>query len=158
MKKPPPGTPDDAASEPRTHESLAGKILQVFRVHGDSERSVGRHGAAAAMPEAPRSGPVQHQLIDDASGPVQERSISDLPPAAHNDSSALPTITLREGAPNAVPPVTQEPTEPIRLQTFSIDMAERLANLRAAQQDVFRELDKYDESGDNLGKAVDRKR
>ncbi len=158
MKKPPPGLPDDPAPAPRAHESLAGKILHVFRVDGDSERSVGRHGAAPATPEAPRSGPVQHQRIADAAGPVTARSISDLPPSAQDDSAPLPTITLREGAPNAVPAATQDPAEPIRLQTFSIDMAERLANLRAAQQDVFRELDKFDESGEDLGKAVDRKR
>ncbi len=128
----------------------------MFRVGGDSERSVGRHGKPAAVPEERRSGPVQTQVITDSSGPTLARSIAD---STHlsTSASALTEVVLRETEAPAAPVSAPVSIEPIRLQTFSIDLTERLARTRAAQQEVLRELDKFDESGDDLGKSIDRK-
>lgn len=163
LKKPPPGTPDvphppdSAASGHRGHSSLAGKILHVFRVGGDNERSVGRHGQPAAAPAEKRTGPIQQQLITDGAGPVVTRTMEDSAPAG-TSAAPLPDIELGQPQPDAAPAAHPEPMAPIRLQTFSIDLTERLARTRAAQQEVMRELDKFDETGEDLGKTVDRKR
>ena len=148
----------NATRGPEAHTSLAGKVLQVFRVGGDSERSVGRHGHPPAEPEARRSGPVQQQTISDGSGPVMSRALADSAPVAAA-TPPLPAISLAQEPAAAAAEPEPEPAsiETIRVQTFSIDLAERLARTRAAQQEVLRELDKFDESGETLGKTVDRK-
>ncbi len=163
MKKPPPGTPESHPSSDNTNAdkqeqgTLAGKILQVFRIGGDDERSVGRRGQPAAVPAEKLRGPVQMQVITDQNGPVLARSIADSAPVAAS-TPALPDATLRqpEARPALAAPAVS--AEPIRLQTFSIDLTERLARTRAAQQEVLREMDKLDETGADLGKAIDRKR
>ncbi len=144
-------------SSDQGHATLAGKVLQVFRVGGDHERSVGRHGKPAAVPAERLSGPVQSQVITDGNGPVVARTIADSAPVA-SPASALSEANLRKPDDPPTPAAPPVNVEPIRLQTFSIDLADRLARTRAAQQDVLRELDKFDESGEDLGNTVNRQR
>ncbi len=151
-----PPAPDTAVPARKEHSTLAGKVLQVFRVGGDNEHSVGRHSKPPAEPEARRTGPVQQQLITDASGPVVARTLEDSLPVAIA-TAPLPDIVLGQNQSKLAPAAAAVASEPIRLQTFSIDLAERLARTRAAQQEVMRELDGFDASGDALGKRVTRK-
>lgn len=127
------------------------EILEVFRSQGDHDISAENYllKKRAALP--PATGPLRKNQISDSVGA----------PASHTDELHKVTLSDAEAADQANDPVaatdspaddTQQPP-PIRLETFRIDMHERLAAMQAAQQkakDQLNELKKQNPPLDEL--------
>ncbi len=100
--------------------------FDVFRSEG-STRLPGQRFPATGVASSARSGPVDQRVITDASdGPV-----------VHQAERAL---TELRGADAAAPPPAAPDTEPdtepmtVRVQTYRIDLAERIAKVKAEQK------------------------
>ncbi len=107
--------------------------FDVFRSEG-STRLPGQRFPATGLASTARSGPVDQRVITDASGgPVArqaERSITEL-----------------RGADAAAPLPATPDTEPVtvRVQTYQIDLAERIAKVKAAQKAALEDLQQMGE-------------
>ncbi len=96
--------------------------FDVFRSEG-STRLPGQRFPATRVASSARSGPVDQRVITDASdGPV-----------VHQAERA---ITELRGADAAASPPVAPDTEPmtVRVQTYRIDLAERIAKVKAEQK------------------------
>lgn len=108
------------------------EIFEVFRPHGDHDVSAENYLLKKPSSYTSITGPLRTHHITDADGALSsqapERHALNLSDNEGADSSSVPVIDAAGTDDDA-----QAPTR-IRLETFRIDMQERLSAMRAAQQ------------------------
>ncbi len=124
--------PNDAATPPP-------EGFEVFRRDGSTQLPGQRFPKSAAHESAQRSGPVEQRLISDGSGaPLQsptERGHSIL-----RDEDGNPVAPHAEAAENSdAEPIT------VRMQTYQVNLAERIARVKAGQQEVLGNLQQLED-------------
>ncbi len=128
------------ADNPLDRKAAAPAPFEVFR-SDSSSRLPGQHFARAPSPAVqPRSGPTGQRRISDAAGPLSaavERQAVVIGPDAGSASSP----GANSGAAPPAPPATTglEPLT-LRVQTYSLNLAERIARVRAEQQEALDSL------------------
>ncbi len=125
-------------------------ILEVFRSEGDRDISAENYRLKKQSFSRTTTGPLRKNHITDSAGaptgdPDEPHALA-LSGAEAADKTGDPLFSTGEITGDAEQP------GPIRLQTFSIDMQERLAAMQVAQQkakDQLNELKKQNPAGDD---------
>ena len=125
---------DDKKSSPQNRASLESEF-DVFKRDG-STRLPHQRFADSAFETSKKTGPVQHRILTD---------LREAPEALRN---ALQTTELQGSAPPPNDPDGNEALT-IRLETYRVDLAERIARVKSEQKDALDGLQQLeDESKD----------
>ena len=103
------------------HESLESEF-DVFK-RGGSTRLPHQRFAESNFEASNKTGPIQHRIL------------TDLREAPEASSSALQMTELQTDEPHPTKADANEPLT-IRLQTYRVDLAERIARVKSAQKDA----------------------
>lgn len=128
------------ADNPLDRKARAPAPFEVFR-SDSSSRLPGQHFARTPAPAAqPRSGPTGQRRISDADGPSSAALERQSVPIGSDSGSG--SSQGADGCAAPPPPTAGTEAEPLtlRVQTYSLNLAERIARVRAEQQDALDSL------------------
>ena len=116
--------------------------FDVFHSDGSSRLPGQRFPKSEAISPNQRSGPVEQRAINDASGAPAKREIERSATVLRRPDDAVPEpVTQSETA--GLDPIT------IRLDTYSVDLAARIARVKAEQKEALDNLQQLeDDSSD----------
>jgi hypothetical protein len=108
------------------------RIFEVFRPQGDHDISAENYQRKKPLTSRARTGPPNPQHLRDGSAPADQTGIAprDVTLSATDTDDAADQTTLADDKTIEEP----TPATTIRLETFRIEMEERLASMQAAQQ------------------------
>ncbi len=143
------------ADNPPDRKARAPAPFEVFR-SDSSSRLPGQHFPRTQAPASPpRSGPTGQRRISDAAGPlsaaVERRHVII---GADPDSGSSPGADA-SAAPSPPPASTDPEPLTLRVQTYSLNLAERIARVRAEQQDALDSLQRMSDGRPPDGAVVD---
>lgn len=138
------------SNDPADKPPSSPKPFDVFRSGGSTQLPGQRFAASDAHSSPRRSGPVEQRTIFDASGgpvqqdPVRKRTqLRDAPESSPADGQA---------AAGTASVTAEGESETIRLRTYRVNLAERIARVKAEQKDA---LDHLQQLEDDAGFPCD---
>ena len=126
------------SSDPSDKASPGPIPFEVFRSDGSSRLPGQRFPKSDAIDPNQRSGPVEQRAINDASGAPAKREIerSTTVLGRHDDAAPKPVHSSETAG---VEPIT------IRLDTYRVDLAARIARVKAAQKEALDNLQQLED-------------